>query len=275
MEVQDQIPPGLAESGCAVEELEAGFLEALFSRKRTGSLRYLAERVLQIAMLVRDRTSNDVWRALSQLEAIMEEEVERWSPGEAIALLNRVLMLVASFKGIAREIMTRAQGWRFLDMGQRIERALTLCVFLRNSLSSPEAATPSLLESVLEVADSTLTYRSRYSILPNLMAIYDLVLLDDTNPRSLLFQLESLDKHFKKLPRIGNGALPNAGERLLIDCLNRVRLLDPSELSAGKDSLLNSQTAAVLSHAIESLPALSETIAVSYFAHSQISHTGW
>ncbi|MEK0447058.1 MAG: hypothetical protein RLZZ399_2379, partial [Verrucomicrobiota bacterium] len=83
------------------------------------------------------------------------------------------------------------------------------------------------------------------------------------------------DKHFKKLPRIGNGALPNAGERLLIDCLNRVRLLDPSELSAGKDSLLNSQTAAVLSHAIESLPALSETIAVSYFAHSQISHTGW
>jgi uncharacterized circularly permuted ATP-grasp superfamily protein/uncharacterized alpha-E superfamily protein len=271
LEAQDQIPIGSSKAGRSAEELESDFLEALYSEARSGSLRNLADRVVQLAMLVRDRTSNDVWRALSQLEVAMAEEAKTWSPGEAIALLNRVLMLVASFKGIARENMTRAQGWRFLDIGQRIERAVTLCTFLRNTLASPEAVAPSLLESVLEVADSTLTYRSRYSIVPNLMAVYDLVLLDDTNPRSLLFQLESLEKHFKKLPRGGSNALPDAAERILTDCVNRVRTLDPYELSSMEGRLEETATSQGLDHALKSLSSLSETIAVIYFAHSNIS----
>ncbi|MEY5025893.1 MAG: hypothetical protein RLZZ244_1421 [Verrucomicrobiota bacterium] len=274
MEVMDQMPPGASRKGRLVEELEADFLKALYARERSASLRSLSERMVQIAMLVRDRTSNDVWRALTLLEEVVSVEVDKWSPGEAIALLNRVLMLVASFKGIARENMTRAQGWRFLDIGQRIERAVNLCGFLKFTLGSSEAAAPSLLESVLEVADSTLTYRSRYSIQTNLMAVYDLVLLDETNPRALLFQLESLDKHFKKLPRYGNSALPNSGERILLDCLNRVRLLDPRELSGMTDGFERTETYRVLEHALRALPQLSETIAANYFVHSAISHTG-
>lgn len=274
MEAQDQIPRGSSGSGRSAQEMEADFLEALYSGDRSGSLRTLADSVVQIAMLVRDRTSNDVWRALSQLETTMAGQVGHWSPGEAIALLNRMLMLVSSFKGIARENMTRAQGWRFLDMGQRIERAVNLCTFLKYTLASPEATAPSLLESVLEVADSTLTYRSRYTILPNLMAVYDLVLLDDTNPRALLFQLESLEKHFKKLPRHRVNGLPDAGERILIDCLNRVRLLDPHELSFMGDRLSETATAEIIDFALKSLTSLSETIDVTYFAHSHISHVG-
>jgi len=80
----------------------------------------------------------------------------------------------------------------------------------------------------------------------NLMAVYDLVLLDDTNPRALLFQLESLEKHFKKLPRHRVNGLPDAGERILIDCLNRVRLLDPHELSFMGDRLSETATAEII-----------------------------
>lgn len=270
LEAQDQIPVGSSRAGRSAEELENDFLEALYSKARSGSVRNLTDRVMQLAMLVRDRTSNDVWRALSQLETAMAVEAPTWSPGEAIALLNRVLMLVASFKGIARENMTRAHGWRFLDMGQRIERAVTLCTFLRHTLASPDAVAPSLLESVLEVADSTLTYRSRYSILPNLMAVYDLVLLDDTNPRALLFQLESLKKHFRKLPKDGSHPLPEAAKESFLQCLERVRQLDPHEL-AGDVQLQESETAQILELVLKTLTSLSETISVTYFAYSNIS----
>lgn len=274
LEAQDQIPRGASGAGRTAVDLERDFLAALFSSARSGSLLSLAENLVRIAMLVRDRTSNDVWRTISELEAVVTEKVETWSPGEAIALLNRVLIFVSAFKGIARENMTRAQGWRFLDMGQRIERAQNLCTFLRHTLASPEAATPSLLESVLEVADSTLTYRSRYTILPNLMAVYDLVLLDETNPRSLLFQLESLDKHFKKFANPRNGSIPVPAERILLGCLNEVRLLDVSTLSSRASEFGSSSTARVIDSTIRGLALLSETIAVTYFEHSSISRVG-
>lgn len=273
LEKQDQIPVGSASVERSVEALEGDFLEALCGTKRPGSLRQLAARVVRLAMLVRDRTSNDVWRALSQLEEAVSVELSAWSAGEAIGLLNRVLLLSASFKGIARENMTRAQGWRFLDMGQRVERAVALCTFLSESLTSADAHNPSQLESVLEVADSTLTYRSRYNLLPNLMAVYDLVLLDDTNPRSLLFQLGQLEKHLRHLPRKGADALPAPEERLLIQMLSKVRLLDPRELGVASTELASCQTARLLEFVLEAMPQISEILAVTHFEHSRISRT--
>ena len=149
-------------------------------------------------MFVRDRTSNDLWRAANQLGDLLANAPQEkiLLAADALGILNQTLLGLASFHGLARENMTRAQGWRFIDLGMRIERALCLCTFLDCSLRSPEADNPSVLETVLEVADSTLTYRSRYNLLPNIAAVYDLVLLDDTNPRSLFFQINQLGAAF-------------------------------------------------------------------------------
>jgi uncharacterized alpha-E superfamily protein len=156
----------------------------------------------------------------------------------------------------------------------RIERGLYLATFLNRALCSPEADNPSVLEAVLEVADSTITYRSRYSLLPNLAAVYDLVILDDTNPRSLLFQLLQLEKHFARLPREKNSALPTEAQRLLIGSLTSVRLLDPRELSTRDADWHLGRTSRVLREILQNLPRLSDAIAASYFAHTSISRAG-
>ena len=64
--------------------------------------------------------------------------------------------------------MTRAQAWRFIDMGLRIERAIYLSRCLIPCWHAPDPENHSLLEAVLEVADSSITYRSRYNLLPQL-----------------------------------------------------------------------------------------------------------
>jgi uncharacterized alpha-E superfamily protein len=191
--------------------------------------------------------------------------------GDAIPVLNRLILMMASFYGLARENMTRAQGWRFIDIGQRIERSIYLCTFLDSALRSPEADNPSVLEAVLEYADSTLTYRSRYSLVPNIAAVYDIVLLDGTNPRSLLFQLLQLEKHFDRLPKEHQGALPSTGQRVLIGSVARVRLLDPRELVHSKGPWHEGETGRVVRAIAASLPELSDAITVNYFAHSTIS----
>ena len=255
------------------EALEADLLAAIFDPERADSLRQLAGRVARLAMAVRDRTSNDVWRALSQLDECLTAPRENRPllAADAIAVLNRLLLLTASFYGLARENMTRAQGWRFIDIGQRIERSVYLCTLLDCALRSPEADNPSVLEAVLEYADSTLTYRSRYSLVPNIAAVYDLVLLDGTNPRSLLFQLLQLEKHFDRLPREHQGALPSPGQRVLISSVAQARLLDPHELMSRKSMWHSGETGSVVREVGLNLPRIAAAITVNYFAHSAIS----
>ena len=269
-----------AEDGPALrhqpEALEAELLAAIFDPSRPGSLRHTADQLRRLAILVRDRTSNDLWRVLTQLDDRLAPPagVASLLAGDAVAVLNQTLVDIASFHGLTNDNMTRAQGWRFLDMGRRIERSIQICTFLDCVLSAPEGENLGLLEAVLEICDCSITYRSRYSVLPQLAAVCDLVLLDDTNPRSLLFQLGQLVKHFDRLPREKLTALPGPGQRLLIDSMARLRLADPRQLGRTGEPAGGTEIARVIRHIGAAMPHLSEAIAVNYFAHSSISRTG-
>ncbi len=275
---QGQLAPRPAGPGARLHAgaIEAELLEDIFDAKRRGSLSSIAAEMQKLAMLVRDRTSNDLWRVLVQLGEVLappERKLARLA-ADGNAVLNQTLLHLAAFHGLARENMTRAQGWRFLDIGLRLERAVYLCSLLDCALRSPEGNNPSVLEAVLEVADSSLTYRSRYTLLPNMAAVYDLLLLDDTNPRALLFQFNQLVKHFERLPRERESALPSPGYRVLLDCLARLRLLDPTSLAGRKSNWCHSPAGVVVDRLRRQLPKLSDAIAVSYFAHSTISRAG-
>ncbi|MES2691941.1 MAG: circularly permuted type 2 ATP-grasp protein [Verrucomicrobiota bacterium] len=255
--------------------LEADFHAAIFDPKRRGSLRNTVEQMLRLTNQVRDRTSHDFWRVSSQIH----DRLERPPPfhsilsGDAATFLNQIILRLASFHGLAMENMTRAQGWRFLDMGHRIERSVYLSSFLEHALLS-EADDASVLEAVLEVVDNSITYRSRYNLLPHIAAVYDLVLLDEANPRSLVYQLQQLLAHFDHLPREKASALPTPAQRALLDALTRLRLSDPTELGSCRKDWANTQLAGAIQHAGRAGSLVSEAVAVSYFAHSTYSRAG-
>jgi uncharacterized alpha-E superfamily protein len=256
--------------------LETSLLAAIFDLEQPGSLRGTAEGLQRLAVFLRERTSNDLWQCLSTMAERLATPATTLGllAGDALSVVNQTLLSLAAFHGLARENMTRAQGWRFLDMGQRIERSIYLCALLGHALALSYADDPSLLEAVLEVADSSITYRGRYNLLPNLAAVYDLVLLDDTNPRSLLFQLNQLVKHFERLPGEREMALPSPGQRILLECVTSLRLLDPRPLNRLDHAWHESEVGAVVQQIQLAMPRLSDAIAAAYFAHSAISPTG-
>ena len=59
-----------------------------------------------------------------------------------------------------------------------------------------------MLESLLEAADSAITYRRRYLASLHAAPVLDLLLTDPTNPRSVVFQLGALLEHVVKLPHL-------------------------------------------------------------------------
>ena len=275
--VQGQLPDVLENPDWPqnAEVFEAELLAAIFDPQRPGSLHQIVDYLQRLAMLVRDRTSNDMWRVLNQLGGQLAPSVEKsvMLAGDAVSVLNQALLGLAAFHGLARENMTRAQAWRFLDIGLRLERAIYLGTLLDATLQSPDADNPSVLEAVLEVADSSITYRSRYNLLPTLPAVFDLVLLDDKNPRSVLFQIEQLAKHFERLPREREDAA-GSGKGILQKCLTRLKNSDSRELASLKTGFHSSTIGQTIQQTLRDLPKLSDTIAASYFVHSTILRTG-
>jgi uncharacterized alpha-E superfamily protein len=66
LQTQGQLPGILSkpELRQSAEAFEAELLAAIFDPERPGSLRLIADNLHRLAMLVRDRTSNDMWRVL-------------------------------------------------------------------------------------------------------------------------------------------------------------------------------------------------------------------
>jgi uncharacterized alpha-E superfamily protein len=148
---------------------------------------------------VRERLSSDMMLLINQLRDAMKSE-----PGaqlrEPSARLTSCLELLSAFSGMERENINRGAGWLFMSIGRRLERAVYLTRELREITKPLASENWSYLECLLEVADSTMTYRTRYYTTLQPVAVLDVLMADETNPRSLNFQLEHLVELYEKLP---------------------------------------------------------------------------
>ena len=116
-------------------------------------------------------------------------------------MLTACLELLSAFSGMERENINRGLGWLFLSIGRRLERAIYLTRQLREITTPLAEQDWPLLECLLEVADSSMTYRTRYYTTLQPLAVLDVLMADETNPRSLDFQLSHLADLYQNLPR--------------------------------------------------------------------------
>ncbi len=153
---------------------------------------------------IRDRFSPDGWAALHDLSTTAHRFALRVKPGDdATRAVTVLLRKLAGFSGLLHENMFRSTGWRFLDIGRRIERAIQLTGVL--ALLRDEEAPPGLQQAVLEIGDSVMTHRNRYGVNAGPLSVIDLLALEPNNPRSVIFQIEQLRSELGLLP---TGGLP-------------------------------------------------------------------
>jgi uncharacterized alpha-E superfamily protein len=62
--------------------------------------------------------------------------------------------------------------------------------------------------------------------------VLDLLLSDETNPRSAVFQILTLSEHMRHLPGAGDDAMMSADQRIVLRVSNELRLADPADLGA-------------------------------------------
>ena len=166
-----------------------------------------------------------------------------------------------------QENMTRNSGWSFLKLGRRLERGLNLCGVvtpLLGTATDPDDEMQSLM-FLLEVADSFITYRSRYRLDPILALVLDLLLIDDSNPRSLVFQLASLSRNLESLPHFKKGGNLPEENRKVLSLLSKIRLADVQALAHVNERGERTELAGMMAVQIAQLPELSNAIMRRYF----------
>ena len=149
----------------------------------------------RVAFSLRDRMSVDHWRTLNRLLGDPALQREPALP-MTLVWLDRAITSMMTLSGFVLDGMTRGIGWRFVSIGRRVERLATMCSALQVAIGEGRAHE---LDWLLELADSSVTYRSRYLTGPEWLPVLDMVMRDETNPRSLAFQVKGLAEFIAKL----------------------------------------------------------------------------
>ncbi|MET0922493.1 MAG: circularly permuted type 2 ATP-grasp protein [Xanthobacteraceae bacterium] len=236
---------------------------ALQRRDLDGALPRLVGAAQAAASVIRDRFSPDAWRALTDLVELIGAPIDP-VPSEAAILerINGALRIVASFSGLAQENMSQLAGWRYLELGRRIERAIATCRFVRRFAF--ETDLDSALDVLLELADSQITYRLRYVMVAARAPVIDLIVLDPNNPRSVAYQLARIELHLAALPKRSDDNRLSPPEQIATALTTQIRTADAAALD---------EAAFVAAEA--SLMKLADVIAATYFTTHERADIRW
>ncbi len=254
----------------------AELLSLVKDSHRKGSLSATIQSLVQAAFNIRDMWSQDTWRSVDNIQRRWQQrannnelDIEQLQNN-----LDDLITGIVAFTGLTSESMTREAAWLMLDSGRRLERALALIALLRSTLSlrHEDALQNQILEAVLVSTDSLTIYQRRYRSFIQLPMVLELLLLDETHPRSVAYQLHKLTIHVDALPRGKGNSHISEEERLILKAYTDLRLCNVLKLTlADETEGIYTDLEQLLSNTSSLLWRLAEVIAEAYFSHSQSS----
>ncbi|WP_339800910.1 circularly permuted type 2 ATP-grasp protein [uncultured Marinobacter sp.] len=247
----------------------SGLLEALINRDQPGSLAYCLQALALNASQLRDRLSTDNWHLLSRLELPLQSRPS--TPDKAIGALNQVILDCISLGGFAMDDITRDADWCFLIAGRRLERLINLCSLLQVPLQAKEQQRDTMLEWLLEVTNSSITYRTRYRRAPELLPVLHLLITDRSNTHAVAFQIVQLQRDLPEIANATRQLLPPDIE-LAAQSLQQLDLRPFAE--PGADQACE-QLATTLGEIIRVCYNVAEQIQRQSFSHTAGQRTRW
>jgi uncharacterized circularly permuted ATP-grasp superfamily protein/uncharacterized alpha-E superfamily protein len=183
--------------------LEKLLTDMVLDARDAASIGWNLAQLRRLSWEVKERLSPDTWRVLQQIGGLFADVAPTNHERRVVAAMTKlddVVIMLSAFAGLLAENPTRGHGWRFLAIGRRMERALQMLELLRVGVAQAPYPDDQYLEVLLQVADSSTTYRSRYLASIRTRYVLELLLTDVSNPRSVAYQLASVAERIQGLP---------------------------------------------------------------------------
>ncbi|CAM2164604.1 A circularly permuted ATPgrasp family protein [Paraburkholderia sacchari] len=156
------------------------------------------------AAAIRERLSREQWRLIDDAAQLFVDspevaEAEDQLGNDALQLLDRLGLLLGAITGAQTDNMTRDDGWRLLSIGRQIDRLDFLGSVLRVAFEDETMQRQDGFELVLDLFDSTITFRSRFQRCFDIAPLLALLVLDTDNPHSLAWAAQALRGRLAKI----------------------------------------------------------------------------
>lgn len=276
--------PGFTADGAPLDHPEDELLSVILEPTRAGSITSNLQAMLNCSEETKEMLSADTHRVINDLRDELEALPTYLGSGLAAApeeALDPLVTSLLALSGLTQESMIRGFGWRFLEMGRRLERTLQSTALLRSLLapSLDDSDQEQVVETVLLTTEVLITYRRRYRTRPMVTHGLTLIMLDKTNPRSLHYQIDLLRQHIEQLQSRERSPVLSEEHRCILEALTLVQLSRPEELSSDSDKGIREALDERLARIQSLLCTAANAISDRYFDHrsgpQQLVQTGW
>ncbi len=265
---QGLVPAGTPGAERSTALFERNLLAALV--QRDAGIGFNLQALARGVGALRDRLSPEQWGLVRRMGESFQRQFARRDavPGtlQAVPALQRLTLQLAALTGAQSDRMTRDHGWRLLSVGRLVERLAGMAASLATLLAAFDArgGAGATTELLLELFDSRITFRARYQRHEDLLALADLLVIDDSNPRAFAGTLRRLRTELGKLPG-SEEARAALRERLPAQGAG----LTLAELADCDDETLRERLIALARRLQGDALALSDAIGQRYFAHAE------
>ena len=239
-------------------------------RNKVGSLAQSCQAFLNNSYSVRDKLGLDIWRILDMISEGLERMRQVDDLRLIISKLDTTLVRLMGFHGLMVDTMTRDDAWHIYSIGRFLESSINISVILKEVLkdSKDEEVERELLEKILIVNESLITYRYHYRSALDTSSVISLLLANETNPRSLTYHLTQIDKSLSKLPSRNHQYLSDIQKKLLRASM-MVRLCEPEKMILVDKKVGNrAYLINFFTELTNLLTSISTDISAQYFSHS-------
>jgi uncharacterized circularly permuted ATP-grasp superfamily protein/uncharacterized alpha-E superfamily protein len=243
----------------------AMFLNGVTNAAAEGTvLRVSVDALRRLTRDARDQLSPSMWLALQRITAAASAQFGRGpvGPDALLTSLDATIIALAGFSGFAAETMARGTGWRFLDLGRRIERAVTIAQLVRALASGPPGQLDTGLRLALELCDSNNAFLFGLPTEAQHAQALAFVLAGRANPRSLLYQLRRIEDLLGPHSSPDNAAVNFSNVSRLIRAIEGAVPTSLGDVQSEIPAILD-----LLDRTVVELAALSDAITRVYFTH--------
>jgi uncharacterized circularly permuted ATP-grasp superfamily protein/uncharacterized alpha-E superfamily protein len=239
---------------------------------KMGSLAQSIQSFVRNGYSVRDRLSLDTWRIMDGIsEELNTMRKSSKNLTQVFQGLDNMVIRLMAFYGLNIDNMTRESTWYLLNVGRFVEAAINNCTVLASMLTRTFGSEidKSLMEDTLRCNESLVTYRYKYRSNLELTGVLSLLILNESNPRSLVYQIVKIDEHLINLPHLEDMEALSPARKKLLKAITKIRLCDIDKLcTIDEDRAAYIHLNDFLEEIIKLLRETSDLVYETYFSHT-------
>lgn len=250
---------------------EEELLSLINNDQKMGSLSQSIRSFLANGSAVRDRLGLDTWRIMDSISEDWKLIKSQTQFSDINRSLDNLIIKLMAFHGLNFDNMTREHSWSILNIGRFLESSVKTSLLLKNILAKDHEyeTEKKLLEYVLMMNESLVTYRYRYRSTLEVYGVLSLLIIDEANPKSIIYQIERINRHVMRIPTKDQHILNPIRKRIL-QASTKIRLCDPQRLAEIREGQRSRKELVIyLDEVILLLREVSNMISEHYFSHVQ------